>query len=93
MERHEEADEFTRQCLEYRDKGWETYSYYVHGYLLPLLEKLRKEGKLKKGVKQITDPSGEVYDYVGEIDDNANACGFGTATNIPILAHHWFPGS
>ena len=50
--------------------------------MIPLLEKLRKEGKLKKGVKQITDPSGEAYDYVGEIDDNGIACGFGTATKI-----------
>ena len=46
MDRREEAEEFSKQCLEYRDKDWENYSYYVHGYLLPMLEKLREEGKL-----------------------------------------------
>ena len=32
------------------------------------------------GTKQIKDAEGELYEYEGELDEQGNAVGFGTAT-------------
>ena len=67
------------ECRSYRDKSWETYSLYVHGYLLPTFDQMRSEGKLKRNTKLIDlDDYGELYDYEGELDEEGNACGYGT---------------
>ena len=88
MGRHEEAAVFMEECRNYRDKSWETYALYVHGYLLPTLDKMRSDGKLKRGHRLIEiDDEGDLYDYDGELDEEGNACGYGTMSLISDDIH------
>ena len=57
------------------------YSLYIHGYFLPLLEKMRGQGLIKKGTSVINHetPSGATFilKYEGEVDAEGRACGVG----------------
>ena len=45
---YDKIDEYMAKCKEYEDDPC-NYSYYVHGYLLTLLDQKLKAGELKKG--------------------------------------------
>ena len=63
-------------------KGFEKdpylYVYYIHGWLIPHLDQLRGQSKLKQGTKEIKIYA-EKCKYTGELDQKGLACGFGEA--------------
>ena len=72
-----ELNAYFQYCKKQRDSGYENYSVYVHGYLLPLLRSMRHAGSLKTGKKKIFGGEGQ---YEGELDSYCEPCGFGIAT-------------
>lgn len=63
---------------EYYYESVDNYTFYILDYLQPKLEELRRNGKLKKGKKQIA----ENLEYEGELDENNKACGQGVLRRI-----------
>jgi len=66
-------------CKEFRN-DCRYYTYYIEYYLKPWFESLRRDGRLKKGKKQITMHSG-IVEYSGEILDGEKATGDGEYTD------------
>ena len=56
----------------------ETMTLYFHLHILPYLDMLRQQNKLKHGKKKVFDGNA---DYDGEIDDNGDCTGVGTAAH------------
>ena len=59
----------------------ETMTGYFHLHILPYLEMLRQQNKLKHGKKKIIVDRWADCDYEGEMDENGDCVGVGTATN------------
>ena len=65
--------------FKYLDDDPETVSLYFHLCILPYLDMLRQQNKLKHGKKQVELFSNDA-DYEGEMDENGDCVGLGTAT-------------
>ena len=77
---YDDIHKYLEECREHEDKI-QTYSFYVHGFLLPWFQEQREAGKIAIGMK--SKPlffDGAEWDYHGELDKNGNACGWGKAT-------------
>ena len=57
-----------KECEGYESGKPDLYIYYIHGWLLPYLDGLREQKKLKQGTKQIRI-DGKTCKYTGEKDD------------------------
>ena len=62
------------------EKDPEKTTEYFHFYILPYFDMLRQQNKLKYGKKKITI-DGKKWYYHGEMDENGDCVGVGTATN------------
>ena len=73
-------DEWKQFLLSLRDNPWE-YKEYITGYLLPMIEKKRRNGELKHvNDRKMTLSMGSYAlegHYSGEVDENSKACGRG----------------
>ena len=59
----------------------ETMTGYFHLHILPSLDMLRQQNKLKHGKKKINSYGFGNADYEGEMDENGDCVGIGTAAN------------
>ena len=65
------------------DEDPETMAGYLHLYLFPYLNMLRQQNKLKHGKKKIKISGvANECDYDGEMDENGDCVGLGTATKL-----------
>ena len=46
---NEDLANYILQCLKLKDAGAERYAQYIHGGVIPTIEKIREKGLLKKG--------------------------------------------
>ena len=76
FDRRWKAAQYRADCRKYRDAYYESYSTYVHGYLLPWFQSLRESGQLTIGSKLLMT-RGRVLEYYGELDQEGKACGYG----------------
>ena len=60
---------------------------YIHLCFLPYLDMLRQQNKLKQGKKKVK-VDGEDADYEGEMDENGDCLGIGTATWYKDTKHY-----
>lgn len=75
-----ELNEFMIECKQYkREDDIYKYSLYVHGWLIPYLDKMRKEGRLTKVKKEWRCRLGFPWVYEGEADEMGRKCGEGVA--------------
>ena len=60
LDRPKEKKGFMDECKLYEDGDPENYGRYVHGYLLPMLDQLRDDCKLKQG-KHFNDFNKKIF--------------------------------
>ena len=70
-----------QHCKSYEFGDPYLYTYYIQGFLIPYLDDLRDQQKLKLGTKEILIPNQGTFIYNGELDDKGKACGKGSAVN------------
>ena len=63
--KEKELKAYIKYCKSKRDTCPEDYSIYVHGFLLPLINSMRVNGKLNEGKKSIMNGK---WKYQGELD-------------------------
>ena len=69
------------------DEDPETMTGYFHLCILPNLDMLRQQNKLKHGKKKVKI-FGRDADYDGEMDENGDCVGVGTATTMGGIKHY-----
>ena len=68
--------------FEYLNEDPETVYLYFYLCILPYLDMLRQQNKLKHGnIKEVILPNLGECDYDGEMDESGNCVGLGTATH------------
>ena len=69
-------DELESLVKSLRDSPYE-YTYYIKGYLLPMIDKKRKNGQLSNVQGKTMVATGLKGTYEGEVDEHNKACGVG----------------
>ena len=78
MDKQKDLQDYQDYCEKLRDDH-QRYSLYCHGYLIPKLQELRKQGRLKQGSRNVRDEMNRWIKYQGEVDEEGKACGEGVA--------------
>ena len=97
MDKQKDLKDYMDHCKKLRGGDHGQYTLYIYGFLLPWLQEQREQGKLVKGKYisrfEIAHAGNKrfslrgTFDYVGELDREGNAAGFGVATRVSDKNH------